>query len=244
MLEQFLKDFARLEGYKLLVHGGGKIATQISKSLGIETQMIDGRRVTDSETLKVVTMVYAGLINKKVVARLQSLECNAIGLTGADANMIQSHKRPEKKGIDYGFVGDIDAVNDHHLKEIILTELTPVFPALTHDGKGHMLNTNADTIASALAVALSGHFQVDLIYCFELPGVMRDIKDSTSVISSIDKDKYQALKADGTIVAGMIPKMDNSFDAIQKGVKKVIICQSDDLLSIINLQEPKGTVLS
>ncbi|WMJ75605.1 acetylglutamate kinase [Cytophagaceae bacterium ABcell3] len=242
-LKKFLKDFASVKGPKVLVHGGGKIATEISKGLGIAAQMVDGRRITDAETLRVVTMVYGGLINKKIVSLLQSYGCNAMGLTGADANVISADKRPLKNNIDYGFVGDVKSVNAETLSVLLKAGITPVMAPLTHDGNGNMLNTNADTIASTVAVGISKLNPSELIYCFELPGVMRDINDKDSVINQIDGALYQQLKEEGVVAKGMIPKMDNSFDAIKAGAESVTICHADDLLAILNLNERKGTKL-
>lgn len=241
-LEKFLKDFSQLKGYKILVHGGGKVATQISASLGIEANMVDGRRITDAETLKVVTMVYAGLINKNIVARLQSFQCNAIGITGADANIIPAHKR-KTKDIDYGFVGDIDTslIHAESLNLFLNNGLTPIVAPITHDGQAQLLNTNADTIASSLAVALAHHFETRLLYCFEKKGVLLDINDDNSVLNEISSSSYKSLKDNGTISEGMIPKIDNAFDAINQGVKSVYICHADELLNIINNGEKKGT---
>ena len=241
-LEQFLTDFSAIEGYKILVHGGGKVATDISKGLGIEAQMVDGRRVTDAETLKIVTMVYAGLINKNVVAQLQAKSCNAIGLTGADANLIKSHKRAVKT-VDYGFVGDVDEVNSAILKVLIENNLTPIIAPITHNKAGVLLNTNADTVASTIAVAMSQVFDVELVYCFELKGVLRDFEDKNSVIYDIDDTYYAQLKADGVVSKGMIPKLDNAFDAIKAGVSAVRICHADDLLKLLNEGEKLGTTL-
>jgi acetylglutamate kinase len=243
-LQSFLKDLAMIKERKILVHGGGKVATEISKGLGIEAKMVEGRRITDAETLKIVTMVYGGLINKRIVALLSALNNNAIGLTGADANIIQAKKRPVKNGIDYGFVGDIEKVNSDILGQFINMGLTPVVAPLTHDGQGNMLNTNADTMASAIAVAMSKNFNVNLTYCFELKGVLEDFSNKESVISDIDMNKYQDLKIKGIIDKGMIPKMDNSFEAIKSGVGSVIICHADDLINIINNKEKKGTKLT
>lgn len=243
-IHTFLHSLAGLKEKFILVHGGGKVATEISMGLGIEAQMVDGRRITDAETLKIVTMVYGGLINKKVVSRLQSLGTNAIGLTGADANIIMADKRPVKNGIDYGFVGDVKRVNGEILTRLLSADLQPVIAPLSHDGQGNMLNTNADTIASTVAVAMSEHFETHLVYCFELKGVLSDINDKESVISQIDPVRYSTLKADGVIAKGMIPKMDNSFDAIQAGVKSVIICHADDISDIINTGASKGTRLN
>jgi acetylglutamate kinase len=243
-LYRFLNDFAALEGYKILVHGGGKVATQLSNTLGIESKLVDGRRITDIETLKVVTMVYAGLINKNIVASLQWVGCNAIGLTGADGNFIRAKKRPVKT-IDYGFVGDIDkdSINPQNISKLMEAGFTPVFCALTHDGAGQLLNTNADTIASALAVALADIYETTLIYCFEKKGVLQDIDDEDSLIRDIDPVRYEELKKQQIIAGGMLPKLDNAFSAIACGVKAVIIGHADELG---NIKENKtfGTRLS
>src|ERR1700710_2265812 len=194
-LHHFLKDFTALDGYKILVHGGGKVATQMSEELGVESKLVDGRRITDIDTRRVVTMVYGGLINKNIVAQLQRFGTNAIGLTGADGNFIRTKKRPVKT-IDYGFVGDIDdkSINPQNLKKLMDAGFTPVFCALTHDGEGQLLNTNADTIASALAVALSDLYETTLIYCFEKKGVLMDINDDDSIIRDMDPVRYEELK--------------------------------------------------
>jgi len=243
-LYNFLKDFTALEGFKILVHGGGKVATQLSETLGIEPKVVDGRRITDIETLRVVTMVYGGLINKNIVAQLQRFGANAIGLTGADGDFIRAKKRPVKT-IDYGFVGDLDenSINPKNLKSLMDAGFTPVFCALTHDGEGQLLNTNADTIASALAVALSGLYNTTLIYCFEKKGVLKDINDEESLISDIDLRHYEELKTQQVIHSGMLPKLDNAFAAILSGVKGVIIGHSNDLGKLKN-NEPFGTLLS
>ena len=243
-LYHFLKDFKDLPGYKILVHGGGKIATQVSDSLGIESRLVDGRRITDVETLRVVTMVYGGLVNKNVVAQLQRFGTNAIGLTGADGNLIKAKKRPVKT-IDYGFVGDIynESVNTEGINNLLKAGFTPVFCALTHDGDGQLLNTNADTIASALAVAMAGVFNTTLIYCFEKKGVLMDIDDEESVIREIDPARYEELKIKQIIHSGMLPKLDNAFTAIACGVKAVVIGRSDDLGNITE-NKPFGTRLS
>ena len=243
-LQSFLKDFSMIKENKILVHGGGKVATEISKGLGIEAKMVDGRRITDAETLKVVTMVYGGLINKRIVALLNSFGNNSIGLTGADANIIQAKKRPVKNGIDYGFVGDIEHVDPKPVINFLDKGLTAVVAPLTHDGRGNMLNTNADTMASAIAVAMSATFAVSLLYCFELKGVLEDFNNKESVITEINPEKYRKLKREGIIDKGMIPKMDNSFDAINAGVGSVTICHADDLVNIINNKEKRGTRLS
>lgn len=243
-LHNFLKDFTALDGFKILVHGGGKVATQLSESLGIEPKLVDGRRITDIETLRVVTMVYGGLINKNIVAQLQRFGTNAIGLTGADGDFIRAKKRPVKT-IDYGFVGDIDehSINPNNLKSLLVAGFIPVFCALTHDGEGQLLNTNADTIASALAVALSGLYNTTLIYCFEKKGVLKDINDEDSLISDINPKSYEELKTGQIIHSGMLPKLDNAFSAILSGVKGVIIGHSNDLGKLKN-NEPFGTLLS
>ena len=243
-LNQFLQDFAQLPEQKVLIHGGGKIATEVAKKLGIEAQLVDGRRITDAEMLKVVTMVYGGLVNKNIVAKLQAYGCNALGLTGADANIIPAQKRPVKT-IDYGFVGDITAekIQVKNLRLFVENGLTPVIAPLTHDGNGNLLNTNADTIASTVAVALAKSFVTKLTYCFEKKGVLANIEDENSVIHQITKKTYQTLKQDGTIVQGMIPKLDNAFSAIDAGVKSVFICHADDVLQILAKKEKAGTEL-
>ncbi|AFD08559.1 acetylglutamate kinase [Solitalea canadensis] len=241
-LASFLNDFAQLKGLKVLIHGGGKIATEISKGLGIEAKMVDGRRITDTETLKIVTMVYAGLINKNLVAKLQAKGCNAIGLTGADANIIPANKRPVKE-IDYGFVGDVDnaKMNGTTLSLLLKTGLVPILAPLTHDQQGNMLNTNADTIASSIAVALSANFDVNLIYCFEKEGVL---DGEEKVIPSITHSYFNELKNNGVVVAGMIPKLDNAFAAIGKGVSSVYIMHADALPALINDKKAVGTKIS
>lgn len=222
-LSQLLKDFSSIEGRKVLVHGGGRRATQVAKSLGIETKMVDGRRITDSDMLQVVTMVYGGLVNKNIVARLQSVGVNALGLTGADIDVIRSHKRPLKNGIDYGFVGDVDRANGAMLKMLIENGITPVLAPLTHDGKGNILNTNADTIAGETAKALAPYYDVTLIYSFEKKGVLSDPNDDDSVIHTITRYDFTRLVADGIVVGGMIPKIENALAAIEAGVKQVNI---------------------
>jgi len=233
-LELFLKKFAAIDGNKILVHGGGKIATAIGKQLGIEPNYINGRRITDAATIDLVTMVYGGLINKKLVASLQSLQCNAIGLTGADANIIPAVKRPVKE-IDYGFVGDIknEKVDVSILKVFLDNKLVPVVAPLTHDGYGQLLNTNADTIASSLAVALSGSYDVRLIYCFEKKGVLENVADENSVINLINNEKYQQLLDDKKLADGILPKIENAFAAINSGVNEVLIGDANDLLQNI-----------
>lgn len=221
-LEQFIADFSKIEGYKVLVNGGGKSATKMAKSIGLVPQMIDGRRITDQPMLDVVVMIYAGEINKNIVAQLQANETNAMGFSGADGNLIQSTKRNHPT-IDYGFVGDVQKVNTSLLETLIKNEITPVFCAITHDKQGQLLNTNADTIASELAIALSEVFEVTLTYCFEKPGVLYDAEDDTSVIENINKELYDQLKTEGAIHSGMIPKLDNCFNSLSKGVHKIKI---------------------
>ena len=222
-LEQLLKDFAAIEGRKVLVHGGGRKATKMAERLGIETKMVNGRRITDADMLEVVTMVYGGLVNKNLVARLQANGVNAIGLTGADADVIRSHKRPLKDGIDFGVVGDVDAADGTMLSRLIEAGIIPVMAPLTHDGEGHILNTNADTIASETAKALAGLYDVTLIFSFEKKGVLRDPNDDDSVIPAINHADFERYKADGTISGGMLPKIENALHAIDAGVSKVII---------------------
>ena len=221
-LSKFLQLFAGLDGLKILVHGGGKLATQLATKLGIESKIVGGRRITDAETLEVITMVYAGLTNKNIVAQLQANDCNAIGLSGADGNVIQAHKRPVKK-IDFGFVGDVDSINSTMLTKLLDTGLTPVFCAMTHDGNGQLLNTNADTIASELAIGMSELYETTLYYCFEKKGVLMDVADDDSVVEHIDLRTYQRLLKDNIIADGMLPKLENCFHALNKNVSKVCI---------------------
>ena len=222
-LRQLLTDFIAIEGAKILVHGGGRSATTIAGKLGIETKMVEGRRITDAEMLEVVTMVYGGLVNKHIVASLQAMGADAIGLTGADANVIQAHRRPLKNGIDYGFVGDVDKVESSKIAHFIDKNIVPVIAPLTHDGQGNMLNTNADTMASEMAKAMADHYDVTLLFAFEKPGVLANPDDDTSVISSITRDDFVRLKADGTISGGMLPKIENALQAIDAGVRRVVI---------------------
>ena len=226
-LASFLQDFSSLEGPKLLVHGGGTIATQMATSMGIESQMIEGRRVTDEESLRIVTMVYAGWINKSIVAELQALSCNALGLTGPDGGIVLSKKRAAEP-IDYGFVGDIVSVNAAALSGLISADFSPVFAPITADLSGQLLNTNADTMAQALAIALSASYQVTLTYCFEKKGVLLDPADDESVISSINPASFQDLKEKGIVSAGMIPKLENALKAISAGVSVVRLCHADN----------------
>ena len=221
-LAQFLADFSKIEGYKVLVHGGGKSATKMAESIGLKPKMIEGRRITDAPMLEVAVMIYAGQINKNIVAQLQSNNCNAIGFTGADGNLIQSEKRNHPT-IDYGFVGDVKTINTTLLASLLNSNIVPVFCAITHDGNGQLLNTNADTIASELAIALSKVFDVTLNYCFEKPGVLFDADDDRSVIPTINQELYSKLKMEGAIHSGMIPKLDNCFNSLAKGVQKIRI---------------------
>ena len=234
-LSSFLQSFAAIEGRKILIHGGGKVATKIGESLGIESKYVDGRRITDAATIDLVTMVYAGLINKKVIAQLQALSCNAIGVTGADGNLIPANKRPVKE-IDYGFVGDVksDKINAKSWSSLLDHGFIPVVAPITHDGNGQLLNTNADTIAQEVAKAMSSLYEVSLIYSFEKAGVLLDANDDATVISNIDPSSYEQLKAEGKIFAGMIPKLDNAFAALNSGVKKVVIGKAEQLKDLIN----------
>lgn len=221
-LAQFLTDFSKIEGNKILVHGGGKSATKMAQSLGLTPQMIDGRRITDQSMLDVVVMIYAGEINKNIVAQLQANATNAIGFSGADGNLIQSSKRNHPT-IDYGFVGDVQKVNTVLVETLLHAGIIPVFCAITHDGNGQLLNTNADTIASELAIATSEIYEVTLYYCFEKAGVLKDIEDENSVIKNINSELYSKLKQDGAIHSGMIPKLDNCFNSLSKGVQRIKI---------------------
>ena len=238
-LTSFLKNFAAIDQPKILVHGGGKIATRVAEKLGVETKMINGRRITSKENLDVVVQLYAGLINKNIVALLQAHNCNALGFTGADANVIKAVKRPVKK-IDFGFVGDVTEVNEDRIHQFIANGLTPVFCAITHDENGQLFNTNADTIASQLAIALSNYYEVSLYYCFELKGVLTDINDKNSVIEHINSSAYAELKEKGIIADGMLPKMENCFDALKKNVAEVHIANAD----FVNDQQTLHTILT
>lgn len=221
-LKQFLADFSKIEGNKVLVHGGGKSATKMAKSIGLIPQMIDGRRITDAAMLEVVVMIYAGQINKDIVAQLQAINTNAMGFSGADGNLIQSQKRNHPT-IDYGFVGDVKKINTPLLETLISSGIVPVFCAITHDKNGQLLNTNADTIASEVAIALSEVFEVTLSYCFEKPGVLFDAEDDSSVIKKMNQELYAKLKAEKAIHSGMIPKLDNCFNSLSKGVQVIKI---------------------
>lgn len=227
-LRQLLHDFSTIEGYKVLVHGGGRSATKLAAQLGIESKMVNGRRITDAEMLQVVTMVYGGLVNKNIVAGLQAQGINALGLTGADMNLIRSVKRPVTE-VDYGFVGDVEEVNAELLSTLIHQGIVPVLAPLTHDKAGNMLNTNADTIAGETAKALAKHFEVTLMFCFEKKGVLMDENDDDSVIPEIDRKAFQEYVEEGIIQGGMIPKLENAFQAIDAGVKQVIITQASEI---------------
>ena len=239
-LYDFLKLFSNLEGNKILVHGGGKRATHIASKLGIESKMVNGRRITDAETLEVITMVYGGLVNKNIVAKLQALNIDAIGLTGADINSIKSEKRPVKE-VDFGFVGDVKEVASNSIDKLLQADFTPVFCAITHDGKGQLLNTNADTIASQVAIGMSKIYETSIYYCFELNGVLQDFSDKNSVIKNINSKKYQELLNDGIIADGMLPKLENCFDALKNGVHQVkmgntsILTKENDNFTTITL---------
>lgn len=230
-LDAFLKNFSRIEGKKILVHGGGKKASEIGEKLGIVSHYVDGRRITDQATIDLVTMVYGGLVNKKIVARLQAFGCNALGLTGADANSIPADRRPVKE-IDYGFVGDIEneKLNVTGLKLFLGKNLVPVFAPLTHDNKGQILNTNADTIAAALAVALARHFDVRLMYCFEKKGVLKDVNNEEDVVPLINKEIYKKMLAENKLTEGILPKLHNAFQAIDKGVSSVLIGHATEVI--------------
>lgn len=235
-LKQLLHDFSKIDGFKILVHGGGRSATKIAERLGIESKMVDGRRITDSETLQVVMMVYGGLVNKNIVAGLQSLGVNALGLTGADMDIIRSDKRPVKD-IDYGFVGDVKKVKGDVLKLLIDQNIVPIIAPLSHDGQGNMLNTNADTMAAETAQAMSQYYDVSLVYCFEKKGVLMNEHDDDSVIPQLDKASYQKYVQEGIIQGGMLPKLENAFKSIEKGVSEVVITKASEI------GKGKGTVI-
>jgi acetylglutamate kinase len=240
-LHHFLHIFSKLKATKILIHGGGKLATKLAASLNIPQQMVEGRRITDSETLKVVTMVYAGLINKSIVAALQSMHCNAIGMSGADGNLIRSSIR-KKDGLDFGYVGDVEHVNTQLLRSIADQGMTAIISPITHNGEGQLLNTNADTIAQEIATSLASMYNVELVYSFEKKGVLLDVEDEASVIADLNPTSYATLRADGKIFAGMIPKLDNAFVAISAGVSKVIIGKAEELNDLV--AGKTGTTLS
>lgn len=227
-LKAFINDFASIAGQKILVHGGGRSATAIADKLGIETKMVEGRRITNAEMLNVVVMVYGGLVNKNIVAQLQALHKQAVGLTGADLDLIRANKRPVAD-IDYGYVGDVNQVNTDQLEELVKNGVVPVVAPLTHDGKGQMLNTNADTIAAELAKAFAHSFRVQLVYCFEKKGVLENPSDDDSVIKNLSNELFEEHKQSGVISEGMIPKLDNGFNALKQGVAEVFITNTDGL---------------
>jgi acetylglutamate kinase len=236
-LSALLKDFSMIEGAKLLVHGGGRSATRLAARLGVETKMVDGRRITDDAMLEIVTMVYGGLVNKRIVAGLQALGINALGMTGADMNILLSDIRPVKT-VDYGWVGDVREADGKALAKLINENIVPVIAPLTHDGKGHILNTNADTMAGETSKALAKLFDVRLVFCFEKEGVLRDENDDASVIASLNPEQYAQLREDGKVNGGMIPKLDNAFATLKAGVKEVIITKAGNLSNLT-----KGTHL-
>ncbi len=221
-LDKFLLSFSKIKGLKILIHGGGKLATQTATQMGMETIMVDGRRITDADALKVITMVYAGWVNKTIVSKLQAFNCNALGLSGADGNSIVAKKRTNTT-INYGFVGDVQKVNTHPILLLLNHGITPIFSAITHDQNGQLLNTNADTIATEVAVAMSELFNTKLYFCFEKQGVLLDINNENSVIETINTESYQELKNKHIIVEGMLPKLENSFEALKKNVSQVCI---------------------
>lgn len=242
-LADFLLNFSKINSLKILIHGGGKIASEISKQLNIEPKLIDGRRITDEKTLDVVSMVYAGLINKKIVAQLQALNCNAIGFTGADANSILAHKRIHTK-MDYGFVGDIDMVNTEFIVDLLSKKYIPVIAPITHDKNGNLLNTNADSVASEISIALSKDKKVHFFYCFEKRGLLKDINNNDSVMETVSLEEIQQLKEKQIITDGMLPKMDTIAHALKNGVEKVILCHADDILSNVNENAKFGTTFT
>ncbi len=241
-LSSFLKSFASIDAKKMLVHGGGKLATKLGAQLGIESKYVNGRRITDAATMDLVTMVYGGLINKKIVAQLQALHCNAIGLTGADANCLPATKRAVKE-IDYGFAGDIEAskINIQTWQQLLANQQIPVVAPITHDGTGQLLNTNADTIASSIAIALSKQYAIRLIYCFEKNGVLQNVEDANSVIKAINKEKYAQLLTEKILADGILPKLENAFAAINNGVQEIVIAHADAILH--NLTTTTGTLI-
>ncbi|KEO75862.1 acetylglutamate kinase [Anditalea andensis] len=240
-LDHFLSLFEEVPGQKVLVHGGGVLATRLSERLGITPNMVEGRRITDQETLEVVTMVYAGLVNKQIVAKLQSHHINAMGLSGADGNLIRAIKRPVGK-IDYGYVGDVQDVNAPLLEILLEKNCVPVVPAITHDGSGQLLNTNADTIAAEIGIALAEKHEVSIFYCFDKKGVLKDISDEDSFIPEINFSSYEKLKEENVIHSGMIPKLDNAFKAISKGILQVWLGRADQVHEAIK-EEKVGTFI-
>jgi len=242
-LSTFLQAFSKLAENKILIHGGGKWVSEMCQKLGIEVKMVDGRRITDAETLEVVKMMLAGVANKNVVSKLQGFGCNAIGITGADGNTITAVRRPIKNGVDYGFVGDVKKVDHQVIQKLIDAGLVPVFASMTHDGAGNLFNTNADTIASSLATGMAKEFDVELNYCFELNGVLKNIDDPESVITEINPSNYSILKEEGTINSGMIPKIDNAFDALDSGVRAVRIMNSQHIKRLAEGEKEVGTLI-
>ncbi len=242
-LDYFLKDFASIQSKKMLVHGGGKWVSKMSQKLGLDVNMIEGRRITDAETLEVVKMMLPGVANKNIVAILQKYKCNALGFTGADGGLILARRRPPIGNIDYGYVGDIVNVKAKKLSEIIDLSYTPVFTALTHDGMGQLLNTNADTIASSMAIELSKYYETELYYCLEKPGVLFDINNDNSVIKVLTRSVYNSYRHSGAIHSGMIPKIDNAFDALDKGVAKIHICHYKDIGRVHTTKPGIGTLI-
>jgi acetylglutamate kinase len=232
-LTKFLKEFSLIRDKKILVHGGGKLATELAFKLNVPQQLVNGRRITDEETLKIAAMVYAGLINKSIVAKLDANQCRAVGLCGADGGLIQAHRRVNAD-IDYGFVGDIDAVHDQFLQSLLESGISIVVAPITHDGKGQLLNTNADTIAQEIARSMSRHYEVQLVYSFEKSGVLLDAKDELTVIPRIGPDYYLQLKEEKKVFEGMIPKIDNAFAALRSGVSSVLIGKAEELTDLIN----------
>jgi acetylglutamate kinase len=245
VLNRFIESFSAISGPKILIHGGGKLATQYSKRLGIETKLIDGRRITDDDTIQIVVMTYAGWINKRIVALLQSKSCNALGITGADAELIPAIKRPITD-IDYGWVGDVltEKINISFLTNLLEQNISPVIAPVTCNAEGQLLNVNADTIAQAVAESLAKYFSVSLIYCFEMNGVLNNVNDPSSVIDEIKSDEVNRLKNEGIISGGMIPKIDNAVNAILQGVNKVVIGNSDFIIQMANGQKGYGTIIS
>lgn len=233
LLQECLAAFAQLKGQAILVHGGGKLATELANKMGVAQTMIEGRRVTDLETLNIVTMVYAGSINKNIVAQLQSLGVQAMGLSGADGNLIQAHKRVHAS-IDYGFVGEVDTINTTLIQALLASQMRLVIAPITHDGKGQLLNTNADTIAQSIAVAMAEHFKVHLMYGFEKEGVLLDLNNPSTLFAKIDSQQYNQLKEDKIIFEGMLPKMENAFEAIRGGVQSVMIGKAEKMMDVIN----------
>ena len=235
-LDRLLEAFSYIDEKKILIHGGGRKATELSQQMGLEVKMIEGRRITDQDTLEVAVMVYAGLINKNIVAALQAKSQNAIGLCGADGNIIRAHKRPVKE-VDYGWVGDVEGVDTENLTKLLSADFIPVFCAISHDQQGQLLNTNADTIASVIAQSLANQYSISLKYCFEYPGVLHDINNPKNTIDIITHDLYQSMKIEGSINEGMIPKIDNSIAAKKAAVEEVYICGIDNLISLNNATE-------